>query len=195
MNLPKHKTDAFTIIELLTVVAIIAILSGILIPVAGGIIRQSRIAASKARLWQYITAIEQFKAEYNYYPSVYGDGGNGNGLIDLSTTNNSQAFVEALSGRNHSTGAPKTEGGNYRRIQFYDFSEKEFFENTDGTFSTNQLSDQFNNTNIYIMIDVDGDGIIRPYSSDPDSPGEIKGNATAWVREDSNGNPGYALWE
>ena len=195
MNLPRHRIRAFTIIELLTVIAIIAILSSILIPVAGGIIRQSKIAASKARLWQYITAIEQFKAEYNYYPSVYGDGGNGNGLINLSVASNSHTFVEALSGRDHDTGEPTREGGNYRSIQFYDFSEKEFFENTDGTFSTSRLSDQFNNTNIYIMIDVDGNGIIRPYSSDPDSPGEIKGNATAWVREDSNGNPGYALWE
>ena len=194
MNLPRNRIRAFTIIELLTVIAVIVILSSILIPVAGGVVRQSRIAAHKARLWQYINALEQFKAEYNYYPSVYAADANGNGLIDLSTTANSQSFVEALSGRHHSSGNPINAGGNYRMIHFYDFSEKEFLENADGSFSLNQLSDPFNNTSISIMIDVDGDGIIRPDSSDPDSPGEIKGNATAWV-EAADGNPGYALWE
>lgn len=194
MKLPKNRSCAFTLIELLTVIAVIAILGSILIPTASGVIRQSRIAASKARLWQYINAIEQFKAEYNYYPTVYSDGGNGNGLIDLSGTTASQNFVEALSGRAHNTGNPTQAGGNYRSIQFYDFSEKEFFQNTNNTFSTNRLADSFNNTNIFIMLDINGDGIIRPYSSDPDSPGEIKGNATAWVRA-IDGNPGYALWE
>ena len=191
MNSPRHKTYAFTIIELLTVVAIIAILSSILIPVAGGIIRQSRIAASKARLWQYITAIEQFKAEYNYYPSIYADGGSGNGLIDLSIAATSRDFIETLSGRDPASGSPINEGGNYRSIQFYDFSENEF---EDEDSSTNQLSDQFNNIEISIMIDVDGDGLINPSSTDPASPGRIKGNATAWV-EASGDNPGYALWE
>ena len=78
MKSDKHRKNAFTLIELLAVVTVIVILSGILIPVAGSVIRQSRIASSKARLWQYITAIENFKAEYSYYPRVYGDGGNGN---------------------------------------------------------------------------------------------------------------------
>lgn len=190
------RNSAFTIIELLTVIAVIAILSGILIPAASGVMRQARIASSKAKLWQYINAIEQFKAEYNYYPQVYRSGGNGNGLIDLSTTLNSQNFVEALSGRTHNTGASAQQGGNYRGIQFYTFSEKEFFDNGGGNYSTNRLSDSFNNTNIFIMLDVDGDGIVRPFSTNPDSPGEIKGNATAWVAEDvDEGYPGYALWE
>ena len=194
MNPNKQKAYAFTIIELLTVIAVIAILSSILIPTASGVIRQSRIASSKARLWQYINALEKFKAEYNYYPSIYTTDGNGNGLIDLSGTTNSQNFVEAISGRNHSTGNPTEVGGNYRMIQFYSFSEKEFFDHGGSNYSSNRLSDPFNNTNIFIMIDVDGNGIIRPFSNNPDSPGQIKGTATAWVVE-TNNEPGYALWE
>lgn len=186
--------SAFTIIELLTVIAVIAILSGILIPAANGVIRQSRIASSKARLWQYITALENFKAEYNYYPQVYTDGANGNGLINLSITSRSQEFVETLSGRTYNNGTPVEAGGNFRQIQFYTFSEKEFRDNGNENYSTNRLSDSFNNTNIFIMIDVDGDGIIRPFSNNPESPGEIKGTATAWVAADGD-LPGYALWE
>ncbi len=189
------RNNGFTLIELLTVIAVIAILSSILIPAASGVRRQSRIASSKAKLWQYITAIEAFKAEYNYYPQVYNAGGNGNGLIDLSAAANSQEFVETLSGRAHNTGDPIEQGGNYRRIQFYTFSENEFRDNGGQNYSTNRLSDPFNNTNIFLMIDVDGDGIIRPFSnSNPTSPGEIKGTATAWVVGDDD-TPGYALWE
>jgi prepilin-type N-terminal cleavage/methylation domain-containing protein len=187
MNLTRHKTSAFTLIELLTVIAVIAILSGILIPVAGGVIKQSRIASSKARLWQYIIAVEQFKAEYNYYPfpSVYTTDTNSNGLIEFfGASNKSPIFVDALSGNGNV-------GGNYRSIQFYSFSENEF---QDENSSTGQLSDSFNNTNISIMIDVDGDGIIEPDSDTLASPGQIRGNATAWV-EANAGNPGYALWE
>ena len=182
MNLRKHKTDAFTMIELLGVIAVIAILSGILIPTVGGVIKQSRIAASKAQLWQYITAIENFKAEYNYYPQVYGNDGNGDGLIDFE--DDSANFIGALSG---------SDGGNYREIQFHSFSENEF-QNKDS--STDQLSDSFNNIEIFILIDVDGDGMINPDSDDPESPDQIRGNATAWVEGDvGKGYPGYALWE
>ena len=195
MNSEKRKNNAFTLIELLTVIAVIAILSSILIPTASSVIRQSRIASYKATLWQYITAIEQFKAEYNYYPQVYVDDVNDNGRIGFSTISNSQKFVETLSGRAHNTGNPIEEGGNYRKIQFYSFSEKEFVDNGNGNYSSNRLSDPFNNTNINIMIDVNGDGIIRPYSnSNPVSPGEIKGTATAWVVGNAT-EPGYALWE
>lgn len=176
------KSHAFTLIELLTVIAVIAILAGILTPVASGVIRQSRIASSKARLWQYITALESFKAEYNYYPQVYTQDANNNGLIDLST--NSANFIKVLSGVDAA-------GGNFRKIRFYSFSENEF-ENQDST--TDQLSDQFNNTAIFIMVDLDGDGIINPDSDDPESPGEISGTATAWVEAAGN-SPGYALWD
>ena len=197
MNTSKHKTYAFTLIELLTVIAIIAILGGILIPIIGGVSENARIASSKARLAQYINALELFKAEYNYYPTVFDDDkadGNGNVTIGLATILNSENFVEALSGRDHLSGDPAAAEGNYKMISFYTFSEKEFLDEGGGDYSTNRLADMFNNTNIYIMVDFDGDGTIRPYSSDPVSPGVIKGTATAWVVA-ANGNPGYALWE
>lgn len=183
-----HRKSAFTLIELLTVIAVIAILAGILIPVTGGVIRQSRIASSKARLWQYITALESFKAEYNYYPQVYTEDTNKNGLIDLKTK--SEDFISALSGSG---------GRNYRGIQFYSFSENEFLGVTTKDANgndvvTRNLLDSFGNDKISILIDANGDGTITPNSTDPVSPGAIKNSATAWV-EANNNNPGYALWE
>jgi len=177
----KIKISAFTLIELLTVIAVMAILAGILIPVTGGVIRQSNIAASKARLWQYVTAIENFRSEYNYYPTVYTTNPRNDG--EIVNTSKGDDFIKAISGSDDT-------GGNFRQIQYYSFSENEVQDLDDGT---SRLIDPFDNINFFIMIDADGDGIIKPFSSDPESPGEIRASATAWVTA-SDGNPGYAIW-
>src|SRR5258707_15486382 len=59
---------AFTLIELLTVIAVIGILAAILIPTTAS----ARVAANKAKtrgqLAQWAAAIEGFRQEYGYYP-------------------------------------------------------------------------------------------------------------------------------
>lgn len=191
------RNSAFTLIELLTVIAVIAILSGILIPVTGGVIRQSRIAASKAQLWQYVNAIEAFKAEYNYYPTIFGTI---EANYSLKTNADSTNFIEALSGRNIANGNPKVVGGNYKTISYHNFSDSECFVNDAGVVQQDQLSDRFNNTLINFRLDLNGDGFVDPSTSgnrdpqEPDNP--LRTNITAWVLEDPDeGFPGYGLWE
>jgi len=114
----KEKTGrkGFTLIELLMVIAIIGILAGILIPAVGAVRKQANIAASKSQLSQYVTALQQFKGEYNYYPFVTGGSDTD---IDLSTQ--SAAFIEVLSARDPSTGAksPGPNDENRRQIGFH----------------------------------------------------------------------------
>lgn len=188
---------AFTIIELLTVIAVIAILSSILIPVTGGIMRQSRIAASKAQLWQYVNAIENFKAEYNYYPTIFGTS---EVNYPMEGALNSINFIEALSGRDVASGNTKSVGGNYRSIQFHSFSDSECFVNAAGVVQQHRLADRFNNNLIRFRLDMNGDGFVNPSTfgnrdpQEPDNP--LRTSITAWVLEDpDNGFPGYALWE
>ena len=195
MNSNKHKTQAFTLIELLMIIAIIAILSGILIPVTGGVIKQSRIAASKAQLWQYVTAIENFKAEYGYYPTIFA----GEASYSLEGAGDSRNFIEALSGRDVTTGNPVQIGGNRNSIQFHSFSTSECFD-LNGVIQNHRLADRFNNTSISIKVDGDGDGYILPNppgGRDPDAPDSpLRTSVTAWVVEKPDGSePGYGLWE
>ncbi|HKK19684.1 MAG TPA: hypothetical protein VJ952_13475, partial [Opitutales bacterium] len=140
------------------VIAIIGILAGILIPVVGLVKEKANIAASRTQLSGYVNAIGLFKGEYNYYPfpDAHVDGG-----ATISTIGQDE-FIGALS-------ATKPDGsriesgdsenyGNRRLISFYDFSESDFRE---GDSSTGVIADRFDNTNIYIAIDGDGDGKVE----------------------------------
>jgi len=98
MNANKRRS-AFTLIELLTVVAIIGILAGILIPTVGSVRKQANIAASKSQLSNYVTAIQQFKGEYGYFPFAPAHVNGGALISSLTGTND---FIETLSGRDSS---------------------------------------------------------------------------------------------
>lgn len=182
---------AFTLIELLTVIAIIGILASILIPTVGRVREQANIATSKARLSQYMSAIESFKGEYNYYP--FSDIAISEQL-SLSSVANSREFYETLSARDISDNDKVFEGGNRRGIGFYSFSEVELSDGA-GSSAEDTIVDAFDNNNIIIMIDHDGDGLLDvPDPSSPNSTIEIRAKLTAYV-ETANGNPGYYLYE
>ncbi|HXR03982.1 MAG TPA: prepilin-type N-terminal cleavage/methylation domain-containing protein [Verrucomicrobiae bacterium] len=67
----RHSTfdiRAFTLIELLTVMAIIAALAAFLFPVVGRIKRQQYIKNATAEMEQLETALDRYKAAYGFYP-------------------------------------------------------------------------------------------------------------------------------
>lgn len=64
----RSSPVAFTLIELLTVIAIIGILAGILIPVLGSVRAEARRAACSSNLRQLGQAVLTFEAEKNRLP-------------------------------------------------------------------------------------------------------------------------------
>jgi prepilin-type N-terminal cleavage/methylation domain-containing protein len=194
----NKRTHAFTLIELLMVIAIIGILAGILIPTVGAVRKQANVAASKAQLSNYVTAIQMFKGDYGYYPFVSGGGDSDDFTLD--SAGKSSEFIQTLSGRNtdgsviSSSVAKST--GNRRRVAYHSFSESEFFITVADKVSIDRIADRFNNVNISIEIDTDGDGFVSPSPTEnaPSSP--IRTPITAYVDADELiGAPSYTLWD
>ena len=185
----KYTNKGFTLIELLMVIGIIGILAGILIPAVGAVKKQANVAASKAQLSNYLTAIIMFKGEYGFFPfpaAQIDNGENVNELID---------FMETLSGRD-ADGAVSTGGINRRGIGFHSFSESEFLLDGEDTIDDPVIADRFGNQNIFIVIDGDGDGEITVPQSSGEGTKVLKAAVTAYVTADSNlGSPDYYLYD
>ena len=188
----NKQVSGFTLIELLMVIAIIGILAGILIPTVGSVRKQANIAASKAQISGYVNAIQMFKGEYGYLPFVTG---NSDEEIALSSPSMCKEFIETLSGRSITTGKvlDSAVGGNRRLIGFHSFSESEFFLKDDDSVDPSQLADRFNNKNIIIVIDGDGDQQVTVKDSSGRNK-DIKALVSAYVEEDDDlGAPRYSI--
>jgi hypothetical protein len=82
-------------------------------------------------------------------------------------------------------------GGNRRMIAFHSFSESEFQRDANDAVVPTQIADRFNNVNITIVIDGDGDGMV-----DVPNEGSLHMPVTAYVDEDpALGSPAYTLWD
>ncbi len=188
----NKKISGFTLIELLMVIAIIGILAGILIPTVGAVRKQANIAASKAQLSNYVTAITMFKGEYSYYPFSDAQVNGGKVVNDLSDD-----FVETLSGRDEN-GVSSPEGGNRRRIAFHSFSESEFFIKSSDEVDFGVVADRFNNDQIYIVIDGDGDNEITAPDTSGSGTKTLKSPITAYTlgvdTDDAPNAPSYYLY-
>jgi prepilin-type N-terminal cleavage/methylation domain-containing protein len=152
------KKNAFTLIELLTVIAIIGILAGILIPSVGALRKQANVAATQSQFNGYINAILQFRSEYGFYPLVTGRGNQE--PFDLGTgAAQTETFIETLSARPVDGRAAVAEGGNRRMISFISFADSDFYyAGGDEPASPRRLADRFDNPNIIIYINASGSG-------------------------------------
>src|ERR1700722_15157813 len=62
------RRRSFTMMELLVVISIIAVLAAFTIPVLSSVKRREYISKTQAEMAQLETAIDNYKAAYNFYP-------------------------------------------------------------------------------------------------------------------------------
>ena len=167
-NFPSARR-AFTLIELLTVIAIIGILAAILIPTVSSVRVSANKAKTKVQFNQWAAAIESFRSEYGYYPAF---GTNSANLINPSgqstTASSVHYFHEILAAKRRdgsplpllttSTNAVQPEAQNRKRILFCVFGEDDFTQV--GSNTPNLIKDAFDNTEIAVIVDGNLDGKI-----------------------------------
>jgi len=73
MQINSRHTDAWTLMELFTVIAVIAILLGIAYPAFTSVMERARKTQAKNDLTQIVTAVTAYYTEYGKYPLVADD--------------------------------------------------------------------------------------------------------------------------
>ena len=66
-NSPTHRS-AFTLVELMAVVMVIALLLGVLLGTANYVQRRAGVSTTRAELYAIAAALEMYKADYGNYP-------------------------------------------------------------------------------------------------------------------------------
>lgn len=177
----RKSKKAFTLVELLTVVMIIGILIVALIPAVQVAINKVKVAGTKNMFGGIQQAYEAFKAEYGYYPRLSTNSDR------FNIKDNNELFIQTITGKKRN-GEPMDQELarklNKRQRSFYNFAEQDFA--TEGDYR-NLLVDRFGNPNIYVVIDIDGDGIIPANSVDlPGQDTPINAKVAVFAREDIN---------
>ncbi len=144
MRVPRRSVRAFTLVELLSVIAIIGILAAITIPALGGARDSAYRARTKAQFSQWAGAMELFRQEYGFYPAIAIDG-----KIDPDR------FVAEFTGRTLEGAALGPGFANHKGIRFYTLAADDL--TVDGQF----LADAYGNTDIAMRIDSNRDGLIN----------------------------------
>jgi prepilin-type N-terminal cleavage/methylation domain-containing protein len=156
-----HRRSAFTLLELLSVVAIIGILAALLFPA----VRAARVSANRARakvqFSQWTAALEAFRSEYGFYPALDATGLVNGGAA--TTISGDHPFHDVLAGRKRDGSALPTAGAaavqNRKLIGFYSFGDADF--TGAGSATPGLLRDAFDNTAIAVLVDRNLDGVIR----------------------------------
>lgn len=110
------KQQGFTLIELMVVIAIIAILASITIPVIGRAMESARRANARTDLQSIETAVRAYYNEYGRFP--HDSGG-----PDRVYEDDNYELLNALRARDSSSGNPNHEA-NPRRIIFLEVPER-----------------------------------------------------------------------
>ncbi len=153
------RLRAFTLVELLTVIAVLGILAAILVPVVGRAQEAARRARVKTQFAQWAVALEGFRAEYGYYPN-FADATTAPLPSDCRINAVPGLFFQTLTGRREDGDAPdlpRALAANPRRVAFLTFTADEV-----GPGANPPISDGFGNTDIVLLVDRDGDGLIPP---------------------------------
>ena len=176
MNHQPPKTG-FTLVEMLVVIAILAILMAMMVPAAGMILRRAKISTAKGDAGVAVTVLLKYQAEYNRWPGFYKPAQGDENLTD-------KVWVDTMSPE---PGTPKPPPSNLKRIVFFEPGAKALAPAGDP--NAGAFVDSWG-TPFQYQLDIDGDGqCVHP---NPDVGGNIPFRAIAWS---AGPDRDHATWE
>jgi prepilin-type N-terminal cleavage/methylation domain-containing protein len=167
VGLPSFVLDrpccaAFTLVELLAVIAVIGILASLIFPSISAARKSANRAKTKVQFSQWAAAIESFRGEYGHYPSFDSTNFVNGGATTVISGDH--LFHDILAGKKRDGNAPSTASNssagsqNRKRIPFYSFSDTDLTP-PDSAYP-HLIRDAFDNLSIAVLVDRDLDGKI-----------------------------------
>ncbi len=171
----RQKSSAFTLIELLIVIVIIAILASVAFPVTALVMEQARRSEANNEVTQLKAAIGSYELEYSKLPFASGTGGEGDLIMDTFQDN----IISVLAGYN-------VDGLNPRKKAFYTGKRAKDAKTSKkprgGVFGTDeqlQLADPWGRE-YHIVIDSNYDNILEDLPGAEDE--EVRASVAVWSR-------------
>jgi prepilin-type N-terminal cleavage/methylation domain-containing protein len=173
------RRSGFTLIEILTVIAIIGILAGVLLSVIQGAREKANKATTQAMYSQWAIAIGQYKSTYGFYPNLgAGYSVNEDTYYNLDQGEVGENFVRALSGKSmdgSDLSDSERKSLNRKRQTFCEFPNSYYLESNP---KKKKLADYTKNTKIRILLDTDRQTgiVLRELPENPKTLGLQEGN-------------------
>ncbi len=145
------KKRAFTLVELLIVIAIIGVLMGLLIPTISSAMNNAKAAKAKGFLSNMATAIEAHQKHYAVFPDFLRNSER----VNLNDDDNAETLIKMLTGTawgDEELSEADRKALNREKKNFMDFTNDSVVE-VDGKF---KIVDAFGNPNIYICVAKEG---------------------------------------